>query len=374
MDAVRGSAGTVPLRERGREWLGVAGLCFGLALAYSLVWKLRLAIKNEPVDWGAIPTENLIHFGSWLLLYPGVVLLTSHFPLGDKRRRNLLVHAFAALVFSPLLMALSTVLNAFVRGNALTWIGLVRDTIAPEYAWGVTAYIMLLSVAHAAEFRRREQARALGEVRLETALALAQLSALRMQLEPHFLFNALNSISSLLRRDPDGAERMIARLGDFLRLTLDESMPQKVELRQELEFLERYLDIERVRFRDRLTVTVGVSPGLLDARVPYLLLQPLVENAIRHGVALRSGPSCVTIKATSEAMRLCLEIEDDGPGLPSELEPASVGVGLSNTRARLQHLYGGDGRLSIGARPGHGVRVTIELPWERGATAVEEAP
>ena len=371
MDSGRhgGVAAPTALRERGREWLSVGGVCLGLALLYSVAWKLRRTAKGEPVDWGAIPMENLLHFGSWFLLYPCVALLTAYFPLGGERKRSLPVHAAAALVFSPLLMGLSVALNRLVRGEAMSWVSLVRETIAPEYAWGVTAYVVLLSVAHAAEFRRREQARALGEVQLEAALTLARLNALRMQLEPHFLFNALNSISSLVRRDPDGAERMLARLGDFLRLTLDESMPQKVELRQELEFLERYLDIERVRFRDRLRVNLEVPPALLDARVPYLLLQPLVENAIRHGVAERSGPGHVVVRATRQEARLRLEVEDDGAGFASDVEAPGFGVGLSNIRARLEQLYGANGHLTIGARPEHGVRVTIDLPWERGAAA-----
>ena len=160
----------------------------------------------------------------------------------------------------------------------------------------------------------------------------------------------------------------------FLRLTLDESMPQEVELRQELEFLERYLDIERVRFRDRLAVALEIPPNLLDARLPYLLLQPLVENAIRHGVGARSGPGRVVIRATQTEKGLRLEIEDDGVGLPPGVESPGFGVGLSNTRSRLQHLYGPSGSLQIGARTDVGVRVTIDLPLVRGAAVAADAP
>jgi two-component system, LytTR family, sensor kinase len=356
-------------RERAREWLGVAGICLGLALTYTLAWKLRRTVRGERVDWGTIPTENLVHFGSWCLLYPGVVLLTTYFPLGARRGRSLPVHAAAALLFSPLLTGLTFALHTLVRGDAFSWARLLGDAVVPEYAWGVTAYVVLLSVAHAVEFRRRDQARAVGEAQLEAALALARLNALRKQLEPHFLFNALNSISSLLRRDPDGAERMLARLGDFLRLTLDDSMPQKVELRQELEFLERYLDIERVRFRDRLGVRLEVPTALLDARVPYLILQPLVENAIRHGIAERAGPGCVVVRASLRDSRLRLEVEDDGAGIRSGSGLPKQGVGLSNMCARLDQLYGAKARLSLEGQPGRGARVTIDLPWERGAAA-----
>lgn len=360
------------LRQRGREWLGVAGVCLALALAYSFASKLRGWVRGESVDWGAIPTDGLVHFGCWALLYPAVALLTARFPLGE-RRRHLLVHAGAALLFSPLLMALSGTLNTLARGQTTAWASLLRDTIAPELAWGVTAYIVLLSMAHAAEFRRRDQARAIGEARLQAALAGARLDALRKQLEPHFLFNALNSIASLLRRDPDGAERMLARLGDFLRLTLDETTPQKVELRRELQLLDRYLGIERVRFRDRLTVAVEVPPELLGAQVPYLVLQPLVENAIRHGIAERAGPGKVVVRASRVEGSLRLRVEDDGPGLDDDGRPPKLGVGLSNMRARLEQLYGSGQRLTIESRPEQGARVTIDLPWEPAAATDEAA-
>ncbi len=359
-----------PLRRHWSEWLSVAGLCLGLAITYSFAYKLRRSASGERVDWGSFPLESLVHFGCWFVLYPVVVLLTARFPLGTRRWRSLPVHAAAALVFSPTLNALAGTLNTLAHGQAIVWPRLVREVIVPEYAWGVTAYIMLLSVAHAAEFRRRDQARALGAARLEAALALARLNALRMQLEPHFLFNALNSISSLVRRDPDGAERMLARLGDFLRLTLDDSMPQEVELRQELTFLERYLDIERVRFCDRLSVVLDVPADLLDARVPYLILQPLVENAIRHGLARRAGPGVISVRATRHDTRLVLEVEDDGPGFSSDVPLAKLGVGLANMRARLRQLHGEAARLAAESRAEQGARVTITLPWERGPGVV----
>jgi len=357
------------LRGRWREWLGVAALCFGLALAYSLAWKLRHMLRGEPVDWSAIPVQDLLHFGAWFLLYPVVVLLTVRFPLGVRRRRNLFLHILLALVFSPLLMTVTVGLRMLTHARPMTWSAFLREAVVPEYAWGVTVYVILLSMAHAAEFRRRDQAHALGAAQLEAALALARLNALRMQLEPHFLFNALNSISSLVHRDPDGAERMLARLGDFLRLTLDDSMPQQVELRQELEFLERYLDIERVRFSDRLNVVLHVPQDLLNARVPYLILQPLVENAIRHGLAERAGPGRVVVRASRRQAQLHLEVEDDGPGLSAELQPLKLGVGLSNIRGRLEQLYGDAAGLSVECSPSQGVRVVVELPCERGAAS-----
>jgi two-component system LytT family sensor kinase len=163
---------------------------------------------------------------------------------------------------------------------------------------------------------------------------------------------------------------MLARLGDFLRLTLDDSMPQKVELRQELEFLERYVDIERVRFRDRLTVTFEAPPTLLDARVPYLILQPVVENAVHHGIARHAGPGHVVVRASSENGRLTLEVTDSCAAASSRREPPRPGIGLANVGARLQQLYGTTATLTLDPGDGsRGLRVSIVLPLERGAAA-----
>ncbi len=356
------------LRQRGREWLSIAAICLSLGLAYALAAKLRGGFSGQRVDWGTLPAREAIHFGSWALLYPLVALMAIRFPMGERRPRHLLAHIAGAALFSPLLMTVTVLLQAtLLGGRDLGWRAFVMRVIVAEYAWGMTAYLVLLSVAHAAEYSRRHRERALQAARLEAALALARLRALRMQLEPHFLFNALNSVSSLVHKDPDGAQRMLARLGDCLRLTLDDSMPQKVELRQELEFLERYLDIERVRFRDRLTVVVDAPSQLLDARVPYLILQPLVENAIRHGIAKHAGPGRVEVRVAHGENRLRLEVEDNGRASRSSPELLKPGVGLSNIRARLHQLYGADAALAIEPGDGtRGLRVSIVLPLERG--------
>ena len=174
-----------------------------------------------------------------------------------------------------------------------------------------------------------------GELRtaqLSAQLAQAQLQALRAQLHPHFLFNTLNAISTLVHKDPDIADRMIARLSDLLRLTLENIGVQEVRLAQELEFLERYLEIERMRFPDRLQVRMHIAPETLDAWAPYLILQPIVENAIRHGIAPRSTPGTVEIRADCKNDRLILEVRDDGPGISPDRN-LKDGVGISSTRA-----------------------------------------
>jgi LytS/YehU family sensor histidine kinase len=181
-----------------------------------------------------------------------------------------------------------------------------------------------------------------------------------MQLQPHFLFNTLHSISALMHRDVEAADRMLTRLSDLLRLTLESASTPEVPLSRELDFLDAYLEIQQTRFEERLEVVRDIDPLALDALVPNLLLQPLVENAIRHGVANRTTGGRVEISARRENGRLTLSVRDDGPGLSPN---AGQGVGLSNTRARLEHLYGEAQSLALANDPAGGVRVTVVAPY-----------
>jgi two-component system LytT family sensor kinase len=224
-------------------------------------------------------------------------------------------------------------------------------------------YGALLGLAYLLEYYGRFRERELAASELGRQLAEAQLQALRMQLNPHFLFNAMNSIAMLVRgqRNPE-AVRMLAGLSDLLRSVLEERPMPEVPLRDELRFLERYLEIERVRCADRLQVRVEVEPELLDASVPNLILQPLVENAIKHGVARRSQATLVRIGAERRNGTVVLSVRDDGPGL--EPEPRE-GVGLRNTRARLARMYGEHQRMELAGGEDGGAVATIELPYRR---------
>jgi LytS/YehU family sensor histidine kinase len=208
---------------------------------------------------------------------------------------------------------------------------------------------------------------------LEAQLARAQLSALRAQLHPHFLFNALNTISALIPRDPSAADRMIERLGELLRRSLDAEGAAEVPLEEELRFLDGYLEIERARFRDRLAVTTRVDPGTMRARVPSLILQPLVENAIRHGVAPRAAPGSVEIRAEHEDGVLRLVVKDDGPGEPAP-GGHTDGVGLANTRARLRRLYGASHRFQAGNAPGGGFEASVTIPFRTTGSEAADVP
>ena len=225
-------------------------------------------------------------------------------------------------------------------------------------------YLFAVGLAHALAYRRESEARALDAAHLETRLVEAQLQALQRQLHPHFLFNTLNTISGLMRINVNAADLMIDRLGDLLRMTLDTSGIQQVPLKQELDVLQKYLEIEQTRFDSRLSVAMHIEFEALDALVPNLLLQPLVENAIRHGIAPHSRPGWIAIHAAREGARLQIEIRDSGNGLPPErLTALNRGVGLGNTRARLAHLYPSAHQFAF-SNLDDGFSVTVSIPFE----------
>jgi sensor histidine kinase YesM len=230
---------------------------------------------------------------------------------------------------------------------------------------------MIIGLSHGIDFYRRYRERELRASQLETRLAQAQLDALKMQLHPHFLFNTLNSISVLMADDVKAARRMLTRLSELLRASLENVGADEVLLKEELEFLKNYLEIEQTRFQDRLTVRMKVEPAVLDARVPNLILQPLVENAIRHGIAPRAHPGLIEIRAQRLNGMVQLQVLDNGAGLGSAT-PQNVlkGIGLSNIQARLKQYYGSDHRFEMREANGGGLEVTIAIPFRNGASSI----
>jgi two-component system LytT family sensor kinase len=276
-------------------------------------------------------------------------------------KRSVPVHLLAGFAICAVWAAYHIVLDVYFNGHfdRFEWRNLHRIVFL-NIDRELLVYWIIVVVSHAVGYYQRYRE---GELRASQA----QLQALKMQLHPHFLFNALHSISALVHSDPDAADKMIARLGDFLRLTLDSAAAQEVPLRQELEFLNCYLDIERTRFRDRLTTEIHADPQVLDCVVPNLILQPIVENAIRHGVSQRAASGHVEVRATRAGQLLRLEVRDNGRGLPEGADAVrgkqgGGGVGLANTRARLQQLYGGAYRFELSNAPEGGAVVTLEIP------------
>ena len=289
--------------------------------------------------------------------------------------RNSLVHVGLALVLSVVVTALGRLAIwlkfGLPAGRPLTWESVYRFIVA-NFTEAMSIYLLVVLASYAFSYYRRYRAGQLRSLQLEAQLSQAQLEALKMQLHPHFLFNTLHSISALLTKDTEAARRMITRLGDFLRLTLENSGAQEVSLQQEMEFLRCYLEIERIRFQDRLVTRMDIAPQVLDARVPNLLLQPIVENAIRHGISPRSTPGIIEIDAKPHNGSLRIQIRDNGPGLPAHRSSDKVfrkGLGLANTETRLERLYGAAHRFNLANDPEGGLIVTVDIPFSKDGTA-----
>lgn len=336
----------------------MAGLYFATQLHFAYPESIRR-------PWREALEINLVHYWMWGLLAPLIVLAARRWPFSRPSwARVLPVHV---------------VLGLFLTGIQITGAQLVLTSLGISYAAqmdllsalgkalrinfhsSLPTYWLVLALIHAVDYYAKYRDREIRASQLETRLAEARLAALKRQMNPHFLFNTLNSISSLMYVDPDAADTMIARLSELLRLALDADGEQEVPLARELAMLSSYLEIERIRFEDRLRVEMEISPALLDARVPVLSLQPLAENAIRHGIARRPEGGMLRVRAAQENGHLRLSVENDGPGLlPRE---AGDGIGLANLRARLEHLYGLAQRLDLADRPEGGVRVEITIPF-----------
>ncbi|HVF45577.1 MAG TPA: histidine kinase [Pyrinomonadaceae bacterium] len=347
---------------RGQRWARL-GFIWGVWALVGLFFSSQIYVyfartqRAVPV-WRALAWQ-MSATAVFALLTPTVLWLARRYPFGRASwRRALAVHLLAGAAISSVWAACHILLD-FTFGSGLQNLDLsnLPRIIFFNVDKQLLVYWIIVVVSHAVDYYQRYRE---GELRASQA----QLQALKMQLHPHFLFNALHSISALVHSDPEAADKMIARLGDFLRLTLDTAAAQEVPLRQEIEFLNCYLEIERIRFRDRLTTRLDVDPQALECRVPNLILQPIVENAIRHGVAPRAAAGRVEVHAERKGGSLRLQVKDNGRGIQEAACPTKGGgVGLSNTRARLQQLYGSAYRFEVENDPSGGAVVTLEIPF-----------
>ncbi|HJU54580.1 MAG TPA: histidine kinase [Pyrinomonadaceae bacterium] len=327
------------------------------------------AYDGRPLMLGGTVAAWLLCAYLWLALTPIVLRLARRFPLERRSwRRNLPAHLVAGVLLAFLqLAAYSWIASRFAQRP---FFDTFRNIFIGDFHFDLLTYSAIVGLSHALDYYRKYRERELRASQLETKLAQAQLDALRMQLHPHFLFNTLNSISVLMAEDVRAAQSMLARLSDLLRASLEKTGAHEVALHDELEFLESYLEIEQTRFQDRLTVRMEIDPAALDARVPNLILQPLVENAIRHGIAPRARAGVVLIRAARENGVVRLAVADDGVGVGSARpEDLMKGIGLSNTRSRLEQLYGAAHRFEMRERDGGGLEVSIEIPFRDGLEA-----
>jgi two-component system, LytTR family, sensor kinase len=348
---------------------------FGLIMASQMYMQTELRGITVPLTH--ILGLALLEAYLWALATVAIFWLARRFPLERGRmRRNGAVHVVGALTFS-----LARVVVLVELSQVLAWVPerpFDRQFLVGFHQF-LLFYALLLGIAHAVIYHRRYRERELAAERLTAGLTEARLQVLKMQLQPHFLFNTLNAVSALIPAEAKPARRMVARLGDLLRIALEHEETQEVTLREELAFLEPYLEIEQARMADRLTVVLDIAPDTLDARVPHLVLQPLVENAIRHGIASRIEPGRVEISAASGADDglLHLQVRDDGPGMNGDSQARTrKAVGLANIQSRLEQLYGGEHRFEIGNHPEGGFVVSISLPLRRGEdmAGTEEGP
>jgi len=376
-------------------------LLWGMVLtgwvAIGMTWTLNyyvyadhyVAIFSVPPTFREMLIWELPYWVLWAALTPLVFMLTRRFPLGRGRLAgNLAVHIWACIALSifhrALYLMLGWILHVTVYQKLASVVTVYQFLFFFNLPTGFMSYGSIMLICNLLIYYQHYQEKELGSSQLQTRLAQAELHAtaaelcvLKMQLQPHFLFNTLNSISALLEENVEAADEMLSRVADLLRLTLDNSAAQTVPLAEELKFLKCYLEIERVRFQDRLLVQTNVDPEAMPALVPNLVLQPIVENAIKHAVAPRQGAGRVEIRAFREGSRLVLVVNDDGDGAKALRDVdsrADKGLGLSNTRARLAQLYP-DHSFQMGIAQCGGLEVRIEIPFARaeGAVALEAA-
>lgn len=307
---------------------------------------------------------------AWPLLTPIIVRLSQRWPLDRRiRPRFVIGHLAAALAVGVIATALTAV-TAYAPSAETTFGMHVRSRIAIRAPMAATLYFIILGVSYLAINTRRLRERELFAERLSRALSEAQLGALRMQLHPHFLFNSLNAVMALVRDEAtDRADRALTLLSDVLRTTLREGTRPHIALKDEVAFLRNYLEIEMLRFGENLRVTYAISDEVADAPVPTFVLQPLVENALQHGILHLPDGGTLHIGAERRCETLVLDVVDDGVGLAADWESrAQRGVGITNLRARLAHMYDAAGRVTITPRAGRvGTHARVELPYEAGA-------
>jgi sensor histidine kinase YesM len=364
----------------------------GIALVVSAIVGLMEAMQvyfmtaraGRPLSWSRSMSATMPSWFVLAALVPVVIAVARRFPLESLKRPTAIgAHLAASLAYAVVNITITVWISDFVLyETASTFTDQLWRLLSQYFTMVVVQYWGVVGVYNAYVYNRRwrEKERAAAELavrasQLEASLSRANLEALRMQLNPHFLFNTLNTVSVLaLKGEKQRVSRMVSRLSDLLRLSLENDR-QTLSLKEELEFLERYLEIEQVRFKDRLTISIDVEPAAYDAEVPSLLLQPIVENAVKYGFSQTIGPGEISIHCRVRNEQLEIDVSDTGPGLPEgRAQAGGTGVGLANTRARLEQLYGGNFMLELVDRPEGGAQVRVRFPYSPAplTTAVQQ--
>jgi two-component system LytT family sensor kinase len=372
-----GDSATASSRRIVEPWLVVWAVAVPLGLLDGLHWYLQ----TPPVNFAVVVLHVLVAWSLYPVLVPFARFVTSRFPLDIAGwPRYVPIHIVAALTFQYvhfqithflLVMVVRPLFFQNATGAARYYFPGLPPQHLREYPIDLLAYWIIVGFFYASRYHSELHDREIGAARLETNLAEARLELLRRQLSPHFLFNTLNTISVLAQRgDKSAFLETLSRLSDLLRVAIDETHPQTVALSDELKFLDGYLGIQQIRFEDRLRVRLDIEQESLRGVVPFMILQPLVENAIEHGISAETSTSVVTIETKVRQSVLHLMVSDSGPGFATAKPgPRRNRIGLANTESRLQQLYGDAHSIEYGHSSDGGASVTISIPFHQpGAT------
>jgi signal transduction histidine kinase len=323
---------------------------------------IYFAQRGDPIVWGPLIAGRFADWYTCALFTPIFFWLARRHPI-DRQSWRVSVPLHLAIT-TAVVVAKYSVLVPIEHWMGLNLRSSVGTVLLRNFANETMAFWAVIGVVHALEFNRRYREREVAAADLRARLSQAQLDALRSQIHPHFLFNTLHSISTLMHRDVDAADTMLTRLSDLLRLTMKHRGNNEITLRDELALVDNYIEIMRVRFGDRLTVRKKIDPATLDVLVPQFILQPLVENAFDHGISRTPGAGSIEISAASREGRLELAVSDDGTATNGSFTAGKKhGIGLTNTQLRLERLYGNDQAMSLEKLPLRGTRVTVAVPW-----------
>jgi two-component system LytT family sensor kinase len=349
-------------KSSARQFAVVLGAWTAVAIIEGLAdYWLKASVGNAPDFWGVFRWP-LIEQWIWACLTPVVFVLTARFPLARPHlARSFAVHVAAFLVLSMIHCVVADALGSPLAAPPPSYRGgLLALRFMEEVYSDIWMYWPLVCIRALIDSNSRSRRKEIEASRLQGLLASSQLALLRAQIQPHFLFNTLHSVTTLVRTDPAGAEDLIADLAEILRASFSELSSQEITVGQELELVDCYLRIQQRRFSDRLQVVHRIAPAVLDAALPPLVLQSLVENAVIHGIAPSNKAGEVEISIVREDGRLCLEVRDGGVGLPANFVP---GLGITNTRLRLQRLYGENQSMVVSGAPGCGATASLSIPF-----------
>ena len=351
------------------KWLMIVGGWTLVALFFASDFVAQSHTSSRPLPFLRVLSWELFSCYVWLPFFPLILWLGKRFQFRKKQwALSLLIHLVVGFLMPFAHQSIDAVVLPYLGyppGQQFNSFSEAYEYfLLLNYHTGVATYWATIGIQYAIRYYQMYRERELRASQLEAKLAQSQLQILKMQLHPHFLFNTLNAISELVHTDPDVAEQMVTNLSDLLRLSLETAGKQEVPLQQELDFLGKYLEIEQTRFHDRLRVRMKIDPKSLDASVPNMILQPLVENAIRHGIGPLACGGQIEIQAVRENGSLRLRVSDDGRGLPhGNVHAIREGVGLSNTRARLNHLYGPAHQFELQSVPDRGLTLSMTIPY-----------